>query len=109
MDYDIWEKTEEAMESARLVAWDGCHKIYVAMDDEQAEWFRENYEDIFLGSPSDMFVQVQEWFSDSCALRFIQGVTTNEQNPNLGFVDLISQDEAWHYFHGNIEDEEVMA
>ena len=38
---DYWNDVEVAMEYAHLVAFDGCHKIYLAMDEEQAEWFRK--------------------------------------------------------------------
>jgi hypothetical protein len=38
-----------------------------------------------------MFGLVQEWYEDSCSLRFIQAVSTNDTDPNLGFESLISQ------------------
>jgi hypothetical protein len=40
---ELFEPVADAVENAILVAFDGCHKIYVAMDEEQADWFRRNY------------------------------------------------------------------
>lgn len=88
---------------ARLIAFDGCHKIYLAMDDEQADWFRENYngtsctDRTFTGTPKEMMRMLRTWWDESCGLKFIQSVVTDYDDPNAGFVSLISQDDAWNY------------
>lgn len=66
----------DALTTARLIAWDGCHKIYVAMDNAQAEWFREEYDYAVSGTPDDMLDNLIEWWEESCALRFVQAVST---------------------------------
>lgn len=95
---DYWSDVEYAMEDAYLVAFDGCHKIYLAMDEEQAEWFRNNYNgqddntDMnFSASSHKMLEKVREWYEGSCSLRFIQSVETNKEDPNAGFKSLIPQ------------------
>lgn len=92
-------KVEDALADAKAIAWDVCHKIYVLMDDEQVEKMREyGYEALITKSemnPYDMFETVKQWYEDSCALRFVQGVTTNHENPNEGFEDLIPQGADW--------------
>lgn len=95
---DYWSDVEYAMEDAYLVAFDGCHKIYLAMDEEQAEWFRNNYNgqddntDMnFSASSHKMLEKVREWYEGSCSLRFIQSVETNHEDPNAGFKALIPQ------------------
>ena len=94
---ELFESVENALESALLIAWDGCHKIYVAMDEEQANWFRNNYNGVhcddrtFTGTPEEMFATILAWWDDSCGLKFISAVTTNHENPNAGFVSLIGQ------------------
>ena len=40
---ELFEDVAVAMESAKLVAFDGCHKIYLAMDEGQVDWFKMNY------------------------------------------------------------------
>lgn len=87
---DLFSDVETALEYATLVAYDGCHKMYLAMDDEQADWFRQNYEYTVEGSPSVMLKALHEWWKDSCSLRFVQSVKTTP-NPNDGFVSLIEQ------------------
>ena len=80
---------------AEAIAWDNCHKIYLLMDTEQVELMRGyGYDPIITNeelNPDDMFGLVQEWYENSCSLRFIQAVSTNDINPNLGFESLISQ------------------
>lgn len=81
-----------ACDSAHLVAWDTCHKIYLAMDEAQAEWFKNNpgYE-VVGGTTSEMFDTVLRWFYQSCGLRFVQSVKTVDGDPNEGFVSLVDQ------------------
>lgn len=88
---ELFDEVEEAIHNAHLVAWDGCHKIYLAMDQEQAEWFTENYPEIVQASPEVMLATVINWYGRSCWLRFVQAVATNEEDPNLGYTTLICQ------------------
>ena len=81
----------DAIVDARLVAFDGCHKIYLAMDDPEADWFRENYEHIVEGTPEEMLTTVIGWYENSCFLRFVNAVYHRPDDPNAGFVTLISQ------------------
>ena len=87
----LFDKVEDAIQSAHLVAYDGCHKIYLAMDEVEATWFRDNYEFIVEDTPEVMFEAVVGWFEDSCSLRFVSAVVHNADNPNAGFTTLISQ------------------
>jgi hypothetical protein len=94
---DIYERTIDALwDSARLIAWDGCHKMYVAMDDAEAAWFRDNYPEVVENDdPEVLAATLVEWWNASCALRFISGVSHNAENPNAGFTDLIPQGAEW--------------
>ena len=80
---------------AEAIAWDNCHKIYLLMDSEQVDLMRGyGYDPIITNeemNPDDMFSLVQEWYENSCSLRFIQAVSTNNINPNAGFESLVSQ------------------
>ena len=86
---------EDRVSDAKAIAWDTCHKIYILMDSEQVKLMRGyGYDPIITNeemNPDDMFSLVQEWYENSCSLRFIQAVSTNDINPNLGFESLISQ------------------
>ena len=77
------------------IAWDTCHKIYILMDSEQVGLMREyGYDPLITTdqmSADEMFGLVQEWYEDSCSLRFIDAVSTNHINPNAGFETLVSQ------------------
>jgi hypothetical protein len=86
----------EALESAKGIAFDDCHKIYILMDDQQVAKMREyEYETLFTSdqlTKKDMLGKITEWFDNSCGLRFVSAVTTHE-DPNRGFEDIIAQGE----------------
>lgn len=92
-------KVEDALAGAKAIAWDTCHKIYVLMDDEQVELMRTyEYDPLILTSemnPYDMFELIKQWYEDSCGLKFISAVTTNHEDPNAGFEDLVPQGAEW--------------
>jgi hypothetical protein len=81
--------------TAKAIAFDTCHKIYVLMDDEQVALMREyEYETLFTSdelTPRQMSDKVLEWFENSCPLRFISAVSTNHLDPNEGFVHIVEQ------------------
>ncbi|NBQ64000.1 MAG: hypothetical protein EBT95_00285 [Verrucomicrobia bacterium] len=90
-----FDLVKERVVDAKAIAWDTCHKIYLLMDDEQVELMRTyGYDPLITSdemSPDKMFETLQEWFDDSCSLRFINAVTTNVDDPNEGFETLIGQ------------------
>jgi len=81
----------DEVETAHLVAFDRCHKIYLAMDEIEAKWFRDSNYTVFQGSPMEMYLEVIKWWNESCGLRFIQSVTHNETNRNAGYKNLVPQ------------------
>lgn len=91
----VSDKLDFFTADAKAIAWDGCHKIYVLMDDEQVALMRDYGYDTLITSdemtPSEMSAKVMEWFDESCELRFISAVHTDHDNPNNGFTDIISQ------------------
>lgn len=100
----IAERMAPVMPEVKSVAWDGCHKIYVLLDDEQTAQMREyGYAHIIEtdGIPDPSVLDILEhWFRASCGLEFIQSVRTVEGNPNDGFKSIIAQadeDIEWDY------------
>ena len=89
------ELVREKVSEATAIAWDTCHKIYVLMDDEQVELMREyGYDPLITKdqmTPDQMLTTLEEWYEESCGLRFIQAVSTNHIDPNKGFESLIEQ------------------
>jgi hypothetical protein len=81
--------------SAKGIAWDTCHKIYILMDNEQVELMRGyKYDPLITAdqmSTDEMFELVEDWYDSSCSLRFIEAVSTNHINPNAGFETLSPQ------------------
>ena len=88
---EYWERVEDALPDAHLIAWDTCHKIYLALDDTEADWFRQSDYTVVEGDPDVLLATLQKWYDESCGLRFINGVRHNAVNRNDGFVDLIPQ------------------
>ena len=88
---DYWNDVEEAVQSAHLIAFDTCHKIFVAMDEQEADWFRESDYETATGTPDELLTTLRKWYEASCPLRFIFSVTRNEEDPNAGYISLIPQ------------------
>jgi hypothetical protein len=97
---DRWADVARTVEDAKGIAWDGCHKIYVLMDDEQMRLMQEygygedgsflKYASDF-AEPRDMLDLLRDWWSGSCELVFISAVRTVPGDPNDGFTNLIPQ------------------
>jgi hypothetical protein len=88
---ELFAPVASAMYDAHLVAYDGCHKIYLAMDEVEAEWFRQNYEYWLEAGIDEMLATVTMWYEESCFLRFVSAVRYNPDDPNAGFTNLIAQ------------------
>lgn len=95
-----WENVKDFLPKAKLIAFDGCHKIYLAMDDIEAQWFFENYGNpvppqnsvVLQGNDTEfLLATLKRWYDESCALRLISAVYHNEEDPNAGFCRLIAQ------------------
>lgn len=72
---EMFGEVREATHKARQVAFDGCHKIYLSMDDAEASYMRDHggYECVS-DTPEAMFTKLVEWYDKSCGLRFITAV-----------------------------------
>ena len=97
MKTDLFDLVAKRVVDAEAIAWDTCHKIYLLMDKEQVKLMRKyGYEALITkkqATPEEMFATLQEWYEDSCTLRFIQAVKTDRKDPNAGFESLIDQGE----------------
>ena len=81
-----WALVQQYLESAKCVAFDDCHKIYLAMDDEELNYFRANGWTMATGSAPELLEQVRDWYDvESCGLRFVSAVESGR------FTTLIEQ------------------
>lgn len=88
---DVLKPVTEHINHAYLIAWDGCHKIYLALDEIESAWFATHYEQIVRAEPDVMMATIVRWWNESCGLRFVSGVRHNADNPNDGFVQIVEQ------------------
>ena len=74
------------------VSWDGCHKIYLSMDKAQHDLMIElGYtRTIENNNPYITKQKVEEWYEDSCSLRFIDAVFTEPDDTDR-FVTIVAQ------------------
>ena len=93
MEHYLWGVVKGAVGSAKAITWDGCHKIYVLMDDQQVQQSEDwGYDPIIRVADTEEAVNtLKQWFDESCGLRFINAVSTVESNPNEGYKSLIGQ------------------
>ena len=94
------ERLLEILPDIKAIGWDTCHKIYLLMDDKQVELMvGYGYGDDMIYSadvsPEMLLNTIEDWYANSCGLRFIQAVTTVKDNPNEGFEDIIAQFADW--------------
>ena len=83
-------KVEEAARDGVLVAWDGCHKMYIATDEQSAQWFRDEYPHVEDSTGNDRLGALHYWWDESCPLRFIQSVS-NIGTENEDYDTIIEQ------------------
>ena len=62
---------QEAVEQASAMHFDGCHKIYLSMDEATVDQMVEYG---YTVEPAD-FDTLKEWFDGSCWLRFIEAIS----------------------------------
>ena len=87
------ERVVSAVEGAVGIAWDGCHKIYIAKDNVSFNRLRSNGY-MTLPAKDDLVETLRQWFDVSCPLRFITAVEGRD------YTDAISQFE-----YDDIDDE----
>lgn len=101
----IMEKVKEEFEyvvndylsSAKGIAWDNCHKIYILMDDNQMELMKEYGYDPLVSSEElsldELNELVWDWYDRSCGLKFIEVVSTMPEGEDEieGFVTVVPQ------------------
>jgi hypothetical protein len=108
---------EIVLPHAKAIAFDGCHKIYVLMDNEQVTkmtgyGYGDDYGSYLLTadkmSKAEMLETLEGWFAESCSLRFIHGVSSVPEgtDPNEGFTSLIEQGADWQDDEEDYEDDE---
>ena len=75
----------ELCETAKGIAWDTCHKIYILLSREEVEQMKEyGYEALITSdeaTPVQLAATVFDWYDNSCGLRFINAVDTEDGNP----------------------------
>jgi hypothetical protein len=67
-----WHRVKEHTERAASMHFDGCHKIYLAMDEGQTR----EYQDLGYEIVAPSFDQLDQWYDQSCALRFVTATTS---------------------------------
>ena len=79
-------KINTGLIGAKGIAWDGCHKIYILMDDKAWDTQRmygydQNTEGggsrLFLVSDVNAAKMLESWWHYSCGLRFISAITSS--------------------------------
>ena len=93
---EAFEKIEARVDEIEAIAWDGCHKVYLALDHAEAERFlRLGYGPYAYGdedsgenrseflwtstlSVSEILDVLQQWYFESCGLQFISAVKGGE-------------------------------
>lgn len=98
-----WSEVAATLRSADSIAFDGCHKIYVLMDEGQTQQMKGygygsdddgskliTRKELGDGAQNErMLEMLHEWWDESCGLRFINAVKSPGENGD--FETLIGQ------------------
>ena len=69
---------ESALDKAVSITWEGCHKIYVALDMEgHNNLAASRYKLVPVQDKTEALNQLYEWFDISSGLRFISGLAAD--------------------------------
>ena len=73
------------------LSWDGCHKLYLNMDKAQHDKMIDLGYDLTIinHNPYITTQKIEEWYEDSCSLRFIDAVFSDGESDK--FVTIVSQ------------------
>ena len=78
---------EDALDKACSITWDGCHKIYIALDMEtHNDQIEIGYEMVTVENKADALNRLWDWWTNSCGLRFINSISARDT-----FGDVIPQ------------------
>ena len=85
-DSAAWARIEELSETAVCAVWDGCHKIYLAMD-PQSEGHLNAYP---YATYTGIYGWIEKWWCNSCSLRFVSTIR-NGGMTNDDYDDVLPQ------------------
>ncbi len=92
MGYFDEDKVKKAVGRARLIGWDECHKIYLALDKAEAQTLIDLGYLTCEGNTETMYATVEEWYRESCGLRFIQSTKQDKKTGQTVFKSVVAQD-----------------
>ena len=73
-------KLTKACKDAYSIMWDGCHKIYINLDeDSHIDAIDIGYEPILVDDHKEARSTVQEWYDKACPLKFINAVKNENE------------------------------
>jgi hypothetical protein len=73
------DNIDAALNDAVSITFDGCHKIYIALDTKSHDGFvRYDYDMILVDDKTDAMDLLLQWWNVSCGLRFISAVANDD-------------------------------
>ena len=91
---------DEFINEAHSIAYEGCHKIYISLDETQTNKmisYGYGEDNTYLikaedSNPYDLSDTIWHWYEDSCSLRFIDAVGTDYDGLDK-FTTIVAQGE----------------
>jgi hypothetical protein len=90
-DYKFRQIVGEFTDQAKAVAFDGCHKIYIALDMNEAAWYHTHGYDTYVGEPEQMLEWVCARYEESCGLEYIDATSWDIERGGSDFIRVIPQ------------------
>lgn len=68
-------KIEDVLDKAVSITWEGCHKIYICLDQaSHKQQIEYGYKTMLIKDKIEALNQLYEWWDASCSLRFIHAI-----------------------------------
>ena len=89
------EAVRPFVKQAHSIAWDGCHKIYLLLDEKQTDlMIQYGYKHLITTEGrkrGEILDQIMEWYKESCPLKLVDAVRTTEGIGSDEFISVVPQ------------------
>lgn len=87
-DSELREKVRKGLRGSKSITWDGCHKIYIASDQQGHQFLLDvGYKALPVDDVNVALNTICKWWGKACPLRFVQSIRSGK------FVNVIPQGE----------------
>lgn len=89
------EAVRPFVKQAHSIAWDGCHKIYLLLDERQTDLMvTYGYTHLIRTEGrkrGEILDQIMQWYKESCPLKLVDAVRSSASHSDDEFICVVPQ------------------